>query len=295
MQTRLALAAAILLITTAAPAAWGGLRADLLQSSATTFSRPHDLVLSPDKRWLYVADVGNDAVQVLDPRTLAVAGTIGAGELDSPHDVAFDKEGRLLVADSGNDRIAIYEVDGVSGRLAGELSGDLSSPEGVVALADGRVFATNAGSHTVTIFERGLPTATFGSGGSGEDDYVRPHDIDVDGAGRLYVTDPGNGRIHILDTKLRRIALLGRPAFRFNEPKYLALDPAGRLYVADQHNNVIRILDGNFHQLATIPPGTGGRATRLNRPEGVTVHEDRVWISDTYNNRILLYRLRERP
>jgi len=165
----------------------------------------------------------------------------------------------------------------------------------VVALPDGRVLVTSAGGHHVTLFEQGRSTGSFGSGGSGEENYVRPHDIDVDGKGRLYVADPGNARIHILDEQFRLLRMLGPPSHSFNEPKYLALDAAGRLYVADQHNNVIRILDGEFHQVATIPRGTGGRAARLNWPEGVTVRGEQVWVADTYNNRILRYHLRDVP
>ena len=51
------------------------------QKSDTSFSRPHDLVLSPDGKFLYVADVGKDAVKVLDPLTPKTLGAIGASEL----------------------------------------------------------------------------------------------------------------------------------------------------------------------------------------------------------------------
>ena len=49
------------------------------------FSQPHDLVLSPDGDFLYVADVGNDRIKVLDPTTLATLGTFAAGQLSGPH------------------------------------------------------------------------------------------------------------------------------------------------------------------------------------------------------------------
>ncbi len=265
----------------------------LYEISERVFSRPHDLVLGPAQALLYVADVGNHSVKVLEPDSLKVVGEIGKGELDSPHDVAFDAKGRLLVADSGNDRIAIYEISGNGGSLAGELTGELDSPEGVVEGPAGRVFVTSAESHTVTVFVRGLPERTFGSGGRGPGNFIRPHDIEVDSQGRIYVTDPGNNRIHILAADLKTIHMLAAPAFKFNEPKYLAFDPKGRLYVADQHNNEIKIFDRNLRRLDTIPPSRGGRARRLNWPEGVASDGERIWVSDTYHDQILLYRLRE--
>lgn len=100
--------------------------------SDRSFGNPHDIVLSPDGSRLYVADVNNNAVKVLDPQSLATIGAFGSGELSRPHDVAFDPAGRLLVADTGNGRIAIYQVSAESGRLVDEITG-LASPEGVVA------------------------------------------------------------------------------------------------------------------------------------------------------------------
>ena len=112
------------------------------------FDRPHDLVLSSDGRFLYVADLGNDAVKVLDPASLKTVGVIGAGELDSPHDVAFDDADRLLVADSGDDAIAVYRVDGADAERLETWTGEMFSPEGVAPVGGGRVFVTDTGGET---------------------------------------------------------------------------------------------------------------------------------------------------
>ena len=188
------------LLTFAIPAApvWA-LGAALKAASDTSFSRPHDLVLSPDAASLYASDAGNDAVQVLDPMTLRTLGTIGPDELDSPHDVVFDARGRLLVADTGNDRIQILAAD------------------------------------------------------------------------------------------LNVLRSLGGVGYDFNEPRYVAFDGQGRLYVADEYNDAVKIFDAQYRLLLTL--GTAGNAP-LNRPEGVAVRGDTLWVSDTHNDRILRYRLR---
>lgn len=265
------------------------------RASAEVFSRPHDLVLAPDKGLLYLADVGNDRVQVLDPVSLDLLGAIGKDELDSPHDVAFDAAGRLLVADSGNDRIAVYEVAGTGGKLL-EFWGGLDSPEGVVAAKGGLVYVTNASDHDVVAFSKGKPVARAGTRGGGPNQYVRPHDIDLDPMGRLHVSDPGNDRIQVLGRDLAVTATVGGPGFDFNEPKYFAFDPAGRLYVADEYNHQIKIFDPDRRLLAVIGNGARGKGPgRFNQPEGITVWQNTLWISDTRNNRVVRYRMTGMP
>ena len=109
------------------------------------------------------------------------------------------------------------------------------------------------------------------------------------------VTDPGNNRIHILNARHEPEGMLEAPDYRFHEPKYLAFDEKGRFYVADEYNNTVKIFDRDMRRVAWIPPAGGDRAHKLNQPEGVTARGDKVWVSDTYNNRIVLYELRPAP
>jgi DNA-binding beta-propeller fold protein YncE len=265
-------------------------------ASDESFARPHDLVLSPDGRRLYVADLGNDVVKVLDPESLETLGALGGGELDSPHDVAFAPDGRLLVADTGNDRVAVFTLDGDSGRLDESWSQGMDAPEGVVADPDGLVFVTNAAGHDVLALRDGKVTARAGGRGDGPNAYVRPHDIDLGLDGLLYVSDPGNNRIQVLDKTLAFLAELGGPVYGFHEPKYFALDERGRLFVADEYNHQVKVLDTQRRLVLTLGAGRRGKGPDLfNYPEGAEVRGEDLWVSDTRNGRILRYRLTEAP
>ena len=92
------------------------LKATLLAEFAEGLAQPHDAAPSPDGKLLYLTDMANSRMVVLDAMTLRLVGAFGKDELSYPHDAEFDKAGRLLVADTGNDRIAIYEVRGDDGR-----------------------------------------------------------------------------------------------------------------------------------------------------------------------------------
>jgi DNA-binding beta-propeller fold protein YncE len=122
--------------------------------SDTSFNHPHDLVLSPDGTNLYVSDLDNNVVKVMGPTTLKTIGTTGENDLDSPHDVSFDHQGRLMVADSGNDKIVVYEVLDNGGQKAITFGKGLTSPEGITPGPDGLIYATDTGGGTVIAYQK---------------------------------------------------------------------------------------------------------------------------------------------
>ena len=255
-------------------------------SSKIEFAHPHDLSLGPDNQFLYVSDMNNDVIKVLDPESLETVSSIGDGELSSPHDVAFDFKGRMLVADTGNNRIAIYSVSGIKGKLITELTEDMSGPEGVTSDSDNNIYVANADSNEILKFNDDKLIKSTGGYGSAPGKFIRAHDIEYSQA-KLYIGDPGNNRIQILNDDLTLNKIFSAPGKSLNEPKYLGLDNTGTLYVADQHNNLLRVFDKNGNE--THRAGKAGNMS-LNKIEGVEIFKDRVWVSDTYNDRIVLYK-----
>lgn len=255
-------------------------------ATGTSFAHPHDLELAPDGKRVFVADVNNHVIKVLDARSLKTLATIGQGQLNSPHDVHFDSKGRLLVADSGNDRIVIYALNGLEAREIAELSESMSSPEGVTSDAGGHIYVASTGNHRVLKFKDNQLVKQVGERGDGELEFIRPHDIEMGSDGWLYVGDPGNNRIQLLTDTLHFRGAIEDNRKPFDEPKYLALDRNNWLYVADQHNNMLRIYNAERQEIATIK--TAGELA-LNYIEGVEVVDGRIWIADTYNNRIVLF------
>ncbi len=274
---------AALLWATGAPAQ--PLRFILEATSAETYARPHDIVLSADGNRLYVADNGNHRIVVLDARTLAELGVFGEGEVAEPHDVVFDRLGRLLVADTGNSRIAIYEVRGNGGNLVGELRGTIRRPEGVDVHPDGRVLATGAASGNLAVFVDGREVASTGG-------FSAPHDVQVDGTGAIWVADSNNDRIVRLDDTLAITRELKGEPYAFNGPRYLDVDPTGRMFIADKYANMVKVVDMDGTLLQVLGTAQAGKGEGVfDRPEGVEIRDADLWISDTYNDRIVRYRV----
>jgi DNA-binding beta-propeller fold protein YncE len=260
---------------------------EMAAASAQNLGRPHDIVLSPDGSRLYVADNAKHRIVVLDARTLRERGTFGAGEVAEPHDVDFDGDGRLLVADTGNSRIAIYEVDGDGGRLVGALSGRIRRPEGVASHPDGRVLATGAASGNLVIFDDGAVVAEAGG-------FSSPHDVALDAEGAIWVADANNDRVVRLDASLAETRVLAGAPYDFSGPRYLDFDARGRMYVADKYSNQVKVIDPSGELVLVLGTRRAGKGPGVfDRPEGVEIRGDDIWFSDTYNDRIVRYRLVE--
>ena len=99
----------------------GALRSRLADDAG--WDIPDALAVGPDGL-LYVTDQGNHRVVVVRPPTLDAPGgqvvrVIGRrgsapGELRDPEDLVFDHAGRLIVADGGNGRLQVFDLEGRS-------------------------------------------------------------------------------------------------------------------------------------------------------------------------------------
>ena len=260
--------------------------AEFVAASESDFAHPHDIALDPSGKFLLVSDMQNDVVRVINPQSLKTISTIGEGELSSPHDVSFDSQGRLLVADSGNNRIVIFEFNNGSGTVISSIAENMRSPEGVCADSDGHIYVASTGNHTILKFKNNKLIKRIGGRGKNKAQFIRPHDIEMSADGLLYVSDPGNNRIQILSDALVPIEIIQPKSKPLNEPKYLALDKQGHVFIADQHNNLLRIFD---HQRNEIHAISKANHKTLNNIEGVEYVDGKLWIADTYNNRIVLF------
>lgn len=258
-----------------------------IQASSEDFSQPHDIVLSPDGKLLYVSDNGNDRIVVLDSQSLKLVSEIAKDEVAEPHDVVFDSKGQLLVADTGNSRIAIYKIEGSKAHLVGELSERIRRPEGVAVHSDGRVIATGSSSNNLVVYRHGKAVAETGG-------FSSPHNVEIDPSGSIWVADANNDRMVQLNDKLQVIKQLSGASYSFSGPRYMDFDSSGRMYVADKYSNAIKVIqpDGTLLQvLGTKKSGKGPGV--FDRPEGVEIRGNDIWFSDTYNDRIVRYQIAE--
>ena len=261
------------------------LQAFFEKESSVPLRNPHDLKLSVDGLYLMVSDVGNNRVAILDPDSLELLGEFGSDHQSGTHDIDFDAEGLAYVADTHNNRVTIYRMQDMQASLVGELSDSIRGPEGVLAHPNGRIYVAGAWSHNVVVFAQGRKVNEFTGLSS-------PHDIEVTADGDLWLADAGNDRILLLSPELDMKGELSREAHGFRGVRYLDLMDDGTLIAADKYTHTVKFIGPEGTRRLTLGDGTASRGDYgLTTPEGVEVRGNRVWISDSGNNRIVRYRV----
>ncbi len=174
------------------------------------FKRPSGIALWREKNRLYVSDTENHRVCAIDltggGRLLFFTGIRGTadGQFNFPTNIWFDeRRKRLIVSDSMNFRIQIFEPDGRFIRAfgeAGDSSGYFARPRGVATDSDGNIYVVDALFDTVQIFnEKGDLLLYFGKRGEGAGEFWLPAGIFIDDRDRIFVTDSYNKRVQIFE------------------------------------------------------------------------------------------------
>ena len=238
---------------------------------------------------LYFCDLDNQRIRRLDlntrqTMTLAGNGQRGyagdrgpatAGSLNMPHEIAFDRDGHLYIAERDNH--VVRKVDATTGTLS-------------------------------TIAGTGV--AGFGGdGGSATRAQLRsPHSIAMGPDGRLMICDIGNHRIRAVDLSSGLLDTYGGTGERLptpdggpvkgtplNGPRTMVVDTDGTIYLALREGNAICRIDQRtqtVHHVAGTGvqgyAGDGGpaRTAALAGPKGLAIFEGALYIADTENHAI---------
>jgi len=194
---------------------------------------------------VYVACASAHVVQKYGPsgtllKQLASYGS-GSGQVVFPLDLAFDAEGDLWIADTGNDRVQELSSEGKFLRSASLGAG--SQPWGIGVAPGGDVWVSEPESHRISRLNgQGQLIERIGSHGSGDGQFGWPSDVEVDDHGYVVVADAINNRLQIFDEAGEFVAKAGGSGAgpgQFNSEWWLrlALSGDGDLWVADSGNS----------------------------------------------------------
>ena len=164
-------------------------------AAAGQFNSPHAALWAEDGS-LFAPDIGNATIRrVKDGQVTTVAGG-GEDKLVYPMDIAWLKDGRLIIADAGANLLRTWKPGEKLGTLT--VQGTLSTPHGVASGPDGTVYVADMKSHRVLAIDAaGVVTTVAGIEGEAGGDAVhlnRPAAV-LAHAGWLWIADLDNHRI----------------------------------------------------------------------------------------------------
>jgi len=277
-------------VTTVAGTATAGFSGDGGPAAAAQLNFVHGVAAMPDGGYV-VDDLQNERIRRVrsDDTIVTVAGNgvrgfagdggpATAAELADPRGVATFPDGRILIPDTGNDRIRLVRLDGTIVTVAGNgvrgFAGDggpataaeLNQPFGVAPLPDGGFLVADSGNDRVRrVWPSGLITPIAGNGLRGfAGDGGPATSAQLNGVHNLtpladgfLIADTFNDRIRIVrhggvgtlaGTCTRGFAGDGGPATtaELNQPKAVLVTAGGAVLVGDSGNDRLRRVDAGL-------------------------------------------------
>lgn len=238
-------------------------------------THPHEGILSPDKRYLYVTDngilwmtnpgEGGNTISIIDVAGRKKAGVIDLGNYRRPHGIDIDeKTGRMVVTIENPDGMLLidpvqrkvlrkYDVQGADPHMV------LFGPRGEWAYVSNTASGTVAAVHLESGKVKLIPTDARPQGGV----------LSRDGRW-LYVTNSDGNSISIIDTgKKERVSVISTG----EGPGRIALTPDGKTLIYNlQPGEAVGFADiASKKQTAIVP--LGGRPLSLTlSPDGETAY-----------------------
>jgi DNA-binding beta-propeller fold protein YncE len=178
----------------------------------------------------------------------------GLDQLNGPEGIDVAPNGGMIIADTGNNRVLIWDEDGKPVAAYGTFGSradwknppQFSHPTAVFFNPSSKkIFVSDALNQRVVVLdEKGLVVASWGSQGKENGQFNQPRSIGQDHFGNILVLDTGNSRVQTFSALGQFISTwgaLGEAASntysaRMNQPLGMAINPIDQALVADTGN-----------------------------------------------------------
>ena len=217
----------------------------------------------------------------------------GDGMFENPTGVAVTDKDEILVADSRNHRVQVFDSNGTFLRSFGqygENAGEFNRPFGIATDKDGNIFVADRHNHRVQIFTgEGRHLGSFSGKGSLNSKLYDPWGLSLDSTGNVVVADYANKLIKIFTRDGRFVMKIGGQG-SFSNPVHCV--QCGEYFiVSDRGEHCIKVFnrEGNF-QYKFGKKGKGDR--EFNSPCYLLVNDSQhLFVCDDYNYRVQVFEL----
>ena len=195
-------------------------------TTVTVGSEPFGLVVSPDNKFVYVANNGDNTVSVINTKTNKVHTTISS--VPSPTHIAVSSDGTKLYVSNDVASGTVTLVDLSNGNSTQTITGFGSNPYGLALTPDGtQLWVANSGGNTIDVVNTRtnaiISSIVVASG---------PRAVGFTPNGQKAYVSAGH-KVYVIDTASKAVTTTIAVG---NNPLGLAVTPTGNaVYVIDLH------------------------------------------------------------
>ncbi|XP_043238541.1 RING finger protein nhl-1-like isoform X2 [Amphibalanus amphitrite] len=220
----------------------------------------------------------------------------GPGQLTWPRGIAVGPDNAIVVADSSNHRVQVFDQQGTFVKEFGQYGNgeaEFDCLAGVSVNRIGQFIISDRYNHRIQIFDpSGRFLRSFGQNGTMEGRFNYPWGVTTDALGFIYVCDKENHRVQVFQsdgTFVGAIGSEGHTPGQLAHPHYIAVSATNRVVVTDSNNHRVQVFDVNGKCLHTFG-GEGGEEGKFKFPRGVAVDDQGyIIVGDSGNNRIQIF------
>lgn len=236
----------------------------------------------PEARELALLDGGTK-------KTLVKEGKL-QGQVRSPRGLLVSPKGLIYAADTGNDRVQIFNADGTYDNMFGESGsgeGQFRAPSAVAVNAAGNIYVADTKNKMVKAFSAdGMFLFTVG-----------PQLGGLSLAAPVAVACDENKNVYILDSVLKKVIVtdaMGKflrvwdDSGSLKDPASLSYDGKGFFYILDRGAYSVKIFDADGRFTASFfAKGRGER--ELWAPQYMAFSGDKIYVSDMETSRVVAF------
>ncbi len=223
-------------------------------------------------------------------------------QLNDPEDIDIDPSGKMVISDSGNNRVVVWDTDGKPLMSIGSFGPradwrnppQFNHPTGVfVHPASKKIYVADTQNNRIVVLdESGMVLSTWGKQGSANGQFNLPRAIAQDRFGNLWILDSGNSRVQIFSALGQFISTwgsFGTNQYLLNNPLGMAINKIDQAFIADTGNFRFEVF--NTGGAGVTQQGWFGEGPdQFKEPGGIVItREGWVAVLDGINNGVNFY------
>lgn len=267
--------------------------------ASTAESKPPQIMLPPQLEWVGALHSAADVTPKPGFFKKWMKKIVGLDDRQQammmPYGVAVDAQGRILVADTRQRLVHVFDPRRQKYKAFHAPDRDpFAAPIAIDTDGEGKIYVSDSVRARIFVFTpEGRFVRTLGALSKHESIFKRCTGLAIDKQhGRLYVVDTIAMNLVVLTLDGKVINRFGKPGegpLEFNYPTHIAVASDGTLWVMDSLNFRVQHLDPNGTVISAFGR-LGDAIGEFDKPKGISLdNQGRVYVVEGRNDRVQVY------